>query len=250
MAPHTGSATPEQIDALLNFLDEHRDLARGRLRSLEGKVQAKRLWDELCNTLNSMGGCIKTVQQWQKVWFDRKHLAKKAAADSRRSASMTGGGPSVAPQLSHSELKVLSIMGDGFGDRQIGARVPAFTETNESRPSTYSQGSQLQQQSLDLHVEVQEYADPSKESQQIYSNSTKNEISIEIDTQEASQSARPRRIRSAAGSDVRSRLYQYEDGRAERETVRNTELAGIRAALEELRDIGRDYLEFLRQNRR
>ncbi|CAK1596330.1 unnamed protein product [Parnassius mnemosyne] len=184
MAPHTGSATPEQIDALLNFLDEHRDLARGRLRSLEGKVQAKRLWDELCNTLNSMGGCTKTVQQWQKVWFDRKHLAKKAAADSRRSASMTGGGPSVAPQLSHSELKVLSIMGDGFGDRQIGARVPAFTETNESRPSTYSLGSQLQQQSLDLHVEVEEYADPSKESQQVYSNSTKNEISIEIDTQD------------------------------------------------------------------
>ncbi|CAG5056865.1 unnamed protein product [Parnassius apollo] len=249
MAPHTGSATTEQIDALLNFLDEHRDLARGRLRSLEGKVQAKRLWDELCNTLNSMGGCTKTVQQWQKVWFDRKHLAKKAAADSRRWASMTGGGPSVAPQLSHSELKVLSIMGDGFGDRQIGARVPAFTETNESRPSTYSQGSQLQQQSLDLHVEVEEYADPSKESQQVYSNSTKNEISIEIDTQ-ASQSALPRRIRSAAGSDVRSRLYQYEDGRAERETVRNTELAGIRAALEELRDIGRDYLEFLRQNKR
>ncbi|CAG4935778.1 unnamed protein product [Parnassius apollo] len=203
MAPHTGSATTEQIDTLLNFLDEHRDLARGRLRSLEGKVQAKRLWDELCNALNSMGGCTKTVQQWQKVWFDRKHLAKKAAADSRRWASMTGGGPSVAPQLSHSELK-----------------------TNESRPSTYSQGSQLQQQSLDLHVEVEEYADPSKESQQVYSNSTKNEISIEIDTQ-ASQSALPRRIRSAAGSDVRSRLYQYEDGRAERETVRNTELAGI-----------------------
>ncbi|CAG5037669.1 unnamed protein product [Parnassius apollo] len=154
MAPHTGSATPEQIDALLNFLDEHRDLARGRLRSLEGKVQAKSLWDELCNTLNSMGGCTKTVQQWQK--------------------------------------------------------------TNESRPSTYSQGSQLQQQSLDLHVEVEEYADPSKESQQVYSSSTKNEISIEIDTQ-ASQSACHRRIRSAAGSDVRSRLYQYEDGRAERE---------------------------------
>ncbi|CAG5050450.1 unnamed protein product [Parnassius apollo] len=74
-------------------------------------------------------------------------------------------------------------MGDGFGDRQIGARVPAFTETNESRSSTYSQGSQLQQQSLDLHVEVEEYADPSKESQQVYSNSTKNEISIEIDIQ-------------------------------------------------------------------
>lgn len=63
MAPHTCSATPEQIDTLLNFLDEHRDLARGRLRSVKGK----RLWGELCNVLNSMGGCTKTVQQWQNV---------------------------------------------------------------------------------------------------------------------------------------------------------------------------------------
>lgn len=67
MAPHTGSATSEQIETLLNFLDEHRDLARGRLRSVEGNVQAKRLWEELCNILNSMGGCTKTIQQWQKV---------------------------------------------------------------------------------------------------------------------------------------------------------------------------------------
>ncbi|KAL4701877.1 hypothetical protein ACJJTC_018737 [Scirpophaga incertulas] len=100
MAPHTGSSTPEQIDTLLNFLDEHRDLAVGKLRSIEGKVQAKRLWEELCNTLNSIGGCTKTVQQWQKVWFDRKHLAKKAAADARRSVTETGGGPSLAPPLS------------------------------------------------------------------------------------------------------------------------------------------------------
>lgn len=69
-----------------------------------------------------------TIMFGPQVWFDRKHLAKKAAADARRSASATGGGPSTAPQLSHSELKVLSIMGDGFGERQTGARVPAFAE--------------------------------------------------------------------------------------------------------------------------
>ncbi|KAL4719887.1 hypothetical protein ACJJTC_005174 [Scirpophaga incertulas] len=64
MAPHTGSATPEQIDTLLNFLDEHRDLAVGKLRNIEGKVQAKRLWEKLCNTLNSMGG--KASQQQRR----------------------------------------------------------------------------------------------------------------------------------------------------------------------------------------
>ncbi|KAL4702207.1 hypothetical protein ACJJTC_012339 [Scirpophaga incertulas] len=85
MAPHTGSSTPEQIDTLLNFLDEHRDLAVGKLRSIEGKVQAKRLWEELCNTLNSMGGCTKTVQQWQKLLNNKEEgdllLALMSGAD-------------------------------------------------------------------------------------------------------------------------------------------------------------------------
>ncbi|KPJ20982.1 hypothetical protein RR48_00001 [Papilio machaon] len=63
-----------------------------------------------------------------QVWFDRKHLAKKAAADSRRSTSATGGGPSLTPPLSQWQVKVLSIMGDGFGGRQTTARVPAFSE--------------------------------------------------------------------------------------------------------------------------
>ncbi|KAJ8710259.1 hypothetical protein PYW07_009625 [Mythimna separata] len=138
MAPHTGSATPEQSDTLLNFLDEHRDLARGRLRGGDGSAHSKRLWKELCNMLNSMGGSTKSIQQWQKVWFDRKHLAKKAAADARRPASATGGGPSTAPSLSQWQLKVLSIMGIGFGERQTGSRVPPFRETNEPIPSTSS----------------------------------------------------------------------------------------------------------------
>lgn len=55
-------------------------------------------------------------------------MAKKAAAAARRSASATGGGPSTAPQLSHWESRVISIMGDGFGEPQTTARVPAFVE--------------------------------------------------------------------------------------------------------------------------
>ncbi|KAL4720615.1 hypothetical protein ACJJTC_005498 [Scirpophaga incertulas] len=135
MAPHTGSATPEQIDTLLNFLDEHRDLAVGKLRNIEGKVQAKRLWEELCNTLNSMGGCTKTVQQWQKC--------------------------------------------------------PLFVTASQQQ----------------------------------------------------------RRRRSAAGSDVRSRLFQVEEERAEREILQNRELAGIRselagikAELSQMSGLMREYL--------
>lgn len=45
----------------------------------------------------------------------------------------TGGGPSTAPPLGQWVLKVLEIMGDGFGERQTGARVPAFDEVNKSQ---------------------------------------------------------------------------------------------------------------------
>ncbi|XP_045541591.1 uncharacterized protein LOC123723087 [Papilio machaon] len=235
MAPHTGSATPEQIDVLLNFLDEHRDLARGRLRGADGNVQTKRLWQELCNSLNSMGGCTKTIQQWQKVWFDRKHLAKKAAADSRRSTSATGGGPSLTPPLSQWQVKVLSIMGDGFGGRQTTARVPAFSEANV--PSTSSHVPPQSQLSLDL-PEVMEYVVPSQEdiqSTQLMSQSQTPRSS--------SQPARSRRRQSATGSDVRRRLFQLEEERAGRETALNTELAGIRVALEQLCGLMRKFLE-------
>lgn len=63
-----------------------------------------------------------------QLWFNRKVLAMEAVANSRRLASATGGGPSTAQPLSQWELKILSIMGDGFGERQTGAMVPAFPE--------------------------------------------------------------------------------------------------------------------------
>ncbi|XP_041983248.1 uncharacterized protein LOC121736226 [Aricia agestis] len=123
-----------QIETLLNFLEEHRDLARGTLRNVEGRLQAQRLWRDVCDTLNAMGGCTKTVQQWQRVWTDKKYWAKKNVAAARRSATTTGGGPPSAPPLSRWDTKVLNIMGDGFGEPQTTAAVPAFV-VSESMPS-------------------------------------------------------------------------------------------------------------------
>lgn len=61
--------TAAQIDTLLNFLEEHRDLAQGNLRSIEGRTLTFRLWEEISTTLNAMGGCTKMMKQWQKVSF-------------------------------------------------------------------------------------------------------------------------------------------------------------------------------------
>lgn len=80
---------------LINVLEEHKALRlpslRGRLRSVHRKLQAKRLWEELCDLWSPKchGRLHKksSVTQWQKVWFVRKHLATKATADTQRPAS-------------------------------------------------------------------------------------------------------------------------------------------------------------------
>lgn len=59
--------TAEQIEMLLNFLQEHQDLARGHLRDVSGRARTRELWQDLANNLNACGGTVKTVKQWQRV---------------------------------------------------------------------------------------------------------------------------------------------------------------------------------------
>ncbi|KAL4720482.1 hypothetical protein ACJJTC_018209 [Scirpophaga incertulas] len=65
----------------------------------------------------------------------------------------------------------------------------------------------------------------------------------------AKASQQQRRRRSAAGSDVRSILFQVEEERAEREILQNreladirSELAGIKAELSQMSGLMREYL--------
>ncbi|XP_050683940.1 uncharacterized protein LOC126978865 [Leptidea sinapis] len=126
------SATGTQIETLMDFMMKNPDLARSLIHSVEGRVQSKRLWDNITSHLNSLGGAVKTVQQWKKVWADKKYLAKKANAAALRSATGTGGGPPTAGILSQNDLKVIAVMGHGFGEPNIpGCNVPAFPEPLE-----------------------------------------------------------------------------------------------------------------------
>ncbi|KAL0879790.1 hypothetical protein ABMA27_003501 [Loxostege sticticalis] len=120
------TATHEQIEKLLQFLQEHTGLAKGHINSPDARAHSKRLWAELTDQLNSLGGAVKTTKQWQKVWADRKYLSKKAAAACRRAQTGTGGGPSTQPLLSEIEQKVVAIMGEGFGLPQTSATIPPF----------------------------------------------------------------------------------------------------------------------------
>lgn len=61
------TATPQQVEYLLEYLKVHPCLAKGFIRGPDARVKKKQLWATVTETLNSLGGAIKTADQWQKV---------------------------------------------------------------------------------------------------------------------------------------------------------------------------------------
>ncbi|XP_037296359.1 uncharacterized protein LOC119189819 [Manduca sexta] len=214
------TATSVHIETLLDFLSENPDLARGLVHSLEGRAKAKRLWETLTSQLNSMGGAVKTVQQWKKVWADRKYLAKKANSAARRSAGATGGGPPTADLLSGNDIKVISITGAGFGEPDIpSCRVLAFPQPAEQP----EQPTPLRTESPTLSFPCEEVEMPQVNPQAslpvIPGPSTSTSFSV-------SRKVR-RRVRPATQADLRNRVFRLE-------TEKKEVLEGI---LREMREI-------------
>lgn len=48
-------------------MEEHQDFATGRVNSVNGKEEYKKMWNELSTKLNALGLGEKTVEKWQKV---------------------------------------------------------------------------------------------------------------------------------------------------------------------------------------
>ncbi|XP_026728291.1 myb-related transcription factor, partner of profilin-like isoform X2 [Trichoplusia ni] len=104
-------ASPEQMTTMLEYMETHGDLARP-LAGPQGRVRLDRLWTELANMLNAVGGGVsKTTNKWKKVWADWKSKTKKKALAIRHHARGTGGGPACNQALSASDERVLAIMG-------------------------------------------------------------------------------------------------------------------------------------------
>ncbi|XP_026725056.1 uncharacterized protein LOC113491998 isoform X3 [Trichoplusia ni] len=104
-------ASPEQFSAILEFMESHGDISWPQ-QGPQGRIKADRLWHELVQSLNSMGGgVVKPLDKWKKVWADWKTKTKKKALTMRREASGTGGGPSSRLTLTPLEDRVLGIMG-------------------------------------------------------------------------------------------------------------------------------------------
>ncbi|XP_047534994.1 uncharacterized protein LOC125069518 [Vanessa atalanta] len=110
-------ASPEQFAILLEFMESYGDITRPQ-QGPQGRIKADRLWQQLEQLLNSIGGgVVKPRDKWKKVWADWKAKTKKKALAIRREASGTGGGPSSRQTLTASEERVLSIMGSTISEK-------------------------------------------------------------------------------------------------------------------------------------
>ncbi|KAL4721694.1 hypothetical protein ACJJTC_001374 [Scirpophaga incertulas] len=106
--------TVRQLELLCAFMEQHKDLALGRVRSKEARPLAKRLWDECSNILNPEGPA-RSGKEWAKVWNDMKCRIKQKIIASNSSLHGTGGGPSTIVPLTPLEEQVAAIIGADVG---------------------------------------------------------------------------------------------------------------------------------------
>ncbi|KAJ8729247.1 hypothetical protein PYW08_000828 [Mythimna loreyi] len=85
-------ATAAQVTALMDFMQEHSDVAKGLLNSGLEREDLEAQWQDLTTTLNSMGGAVKSVDKWKQTWRDLKSNTKKRALKQQQSLCDTSGG--------------------------------------------------------------------------------------------------------------------------------------------------------------
>ncbi|CAG9789605.1 unnamed protein product [Diatraea saccharalis] len=113
---HNGNEFPSvplahgvHLEALLEFVERHRDLALGRVRFKEARALADRLWRECAELLNPLEPA-RTGKEWAKVWNHRKCRVRAKLVQINSSHSATGGGPSNALTLTPLEERIANII--------------------------------------------------------------------------------------------------------------------------------------------
>ncbi|XP_045450230.1 uncharacterized protein LOC123658989 [Melitaea cinxia] len=140
--PARRKISPRQMDILLEFAESNRDIALGRLTGGPLAHQATRqAWVSVAKKLNAIAeGFTKTPDQWRRYWIEFKAKIKSKAADSRRNASATGGGPNKLVPLTQAEERGLAIIGTVAVEGLPGVRLPLDIPTAEgSRPPVTSE---------------------------------------------------------------------------------------------------------------
>ncbi|XP_030025102.2 uncharacterized protein LOC115443714 [Manduca sexta] len=105
-------ASPEQLNMLLHFLEEDKELAIGKFTGLEGRIRQTNAWIKITEKLNANSGfgsgAIKTPDKWQQTWRDWKSNVKKKAFKIRKNRFTPGCNTNI--QLTEAEEKILRLI--------------------------------------------------------------------------------------------------------------------------------------------
>ncbi|XP_059058106.1 uncharacterized protein LOC131851607 [Achroia grisella] len=125
----------DQLKAMIDFLKEHQQLAKGLMRGRRGKLHTLKLWNLCAKKLNGhKGGAVKDGKGWSKYWCDWKYRVRRRALELKAAKDSNRPAPDITP-LSNLEESILSIIGDNAVDDVVIKSDPlAQGDTDEDEP--------------------------------------------------------------------------------------------------------------------
>ncbi|CAI6358351.1 unnamed protein product [Macrosiphum euphorbiae] len=129
----SGSLTGDQKQTIIDFMESHPHLAKGKFSASFTNEKATNLWQELTASLNSIPGSIKEWKAWRRTWHDMKGNAKSKKV--KLNFRTTGGGESIATPLKKLDESLVGIIGEVpiIGDPRIMESSVSF---DFQKPST------------------------------------------------------------------------------------------------------------------
>ncbi|XP_055904145.1 uncharacterized protein LOC129939964 isoform X2 [Eupeodes corollae] len=97
------SINKKQIEILTNFMSVHFDLARGILKTAQGRKDSNMLWGKVTESLNTEGPPQKDLKDWKKV--------KNKLRSNKLHLKGTGGGPYIQKTIDDLEEKIIECAG-------------------------------------------------------------------------------------------------------------------------------------------
>ncbi|KAJ8736848.1 hypothetical protein PYW07_000119 [Mythimna separata] len=115
-----GRPSYAQLARLIEYMEEHPQLAKGRMRCNVGRHETQLKWEELTNILNNIEGVEKSSKQWSRprapqwsrFWADKKYGLKRRQVAQRNAAAyrLRYGLDDEAPPLSSLDDRILSLL--------------------------------------------------------------------------------------------------------------------------------------------
>ncbi|XP_072937071.1 uncharacterized protein [Epargyreus clarus] len=101
------------MNALLEFLKEHQELAKGLTRGRRGKLHTLKLWNLCAKELNTCkDGAVKDGKGWSKYWCDWKYRVRRRALELKAARESNKPPPDGITHLSPMEESILGIIGE------------------------------------------------------------------------------------------------------------------------------------------